>query len=120
MSVKSNPSTARHALGSNSSDTCWSGTLRGYADAPQTPLAAIASRETRGVNPSTAQARVMVDELVRNGLRHVVLCPGSRNAPLSFACHEAAAAGRLTMHVRVDERSAGFLAVGLAARSGLP
>ncbi|GDY29435.1 2-succinyl-5-enolpyruvyl-6-hydroxy-3-cyclohexene-1-carboxylic-acid synthase [Gandjariella thermophila] len=72
------------------------------------------------MNPSTAQARVLVDELVRNGLRHAVVCPGSRNAPLSFALHEAAEAGRLTLHVRVDERSGGFLALGLAARSAVP
>ncbi|MBM7812606.1 2-succinyl-5-enolpyruvyl-6-hydroxy-3-cyclohexene-1-carboxylic-acid synthase [Saccharothrix algeriensis] len=70
------------------------------------------------MNPSTAQARVLVDELVRNDVRHVVLSPGSRNAPLSFALAEAAAAGRLTLHVRVDERSAGFLALGLAKGSG--
>ncbi|MBV8932595.1 MAG: 2-succinyl-5-enolpyruvyl-6-hydroxy-3-cyclohexene-1-carboxylate synthase, partial [Kutzneria sp.] len=58
------------------------------------------------MNPSTAQARVVVDELVRNGVRHAVSCPGSRNAPLSFALHEAAVAGRLELHVRIDERSA--------------
>ncbi|MFE2753015.1 2-succinyl-5-enolpyruvyl-6-hydroxy-3-cyclohexene-1-carboxylic-acid synthase [Actinosynnema sp. NPDC059335] len=66
------------------------------------------------MNPSTAQARVLVDELIRNDVRHVVLSPGSRNAPLSFALHDAAAAGRITLHVRVDERTAGFLALGLA------
>jgi 2-succinyl-5-enolpyruvyl-6-hydroxy-3-cyclohexene-1-carboxylate synthase len=70
------------------------------------------------VNPSTAQARVLVDELIRNDVRHVVLSPGSRNAPLSFALHDAAVAGRLTLHVRIDERSAGFLALGLAKGSG--
>ncbi|GAA2663360.1 2-succinyl-5-enolpyruvyl-6-hydroxy-3-cyclohexene-1-carboxylate synthase [Actinosynnema pretiosum] len=57
---------------------------------------------------------MLVDELVRNGVRHVVLSPGSRNAPLSFALHDAAVAGRLELHVRIDERSAGFLALGLA------
>ncbi|SHE47786.1 2-succinyl-5-enolpyruvyl-6-hydroxy-3-cyclohexene-1-carboxylate synthase [Streptoalloteichus hindustanus] len=72
------------------------------------------------VNPSTAQARVVVDELVRNGVRHVVLSPGSRNAPLSFALHEAAEAGRLRLHVRIDERSASFLALGIAAQSRQP
>jgi 2-succinyl-5-enolpyruvyl-6-hydroxy-3-cyclohexene-1-carboxylate synthase len=66
------------------------------------------------VNPSTAQAMVFVDELVRNDVRHVVLSPGSRNAPLSFALHAAAVDGRLTLHVRIDERVAGFLALGLA------
>ncbi|RCW46877.1 2-succinyl-5-enolpyruvyl-6-hydroxy-3-cyclohexene-1-carboxylate synthase [Halopolyspora algeriensis] len=72
------------------------------------------------MNPSTAQAEVLVDELVRNGVCEVVLSPGSRNAPLSFALHRATEAGRLRLHVRVDERSAGFLALGLAARSGHP
>ena len=66
------------------------------------------------VNPSTTQARVVVDELIRGGVRDVVLCPGSRNAPLAFALHDADRAGRLRLHVRIDERTAGFLAIGLA------
>src|SRR3712207_438460 len=53
-------------------------------------------------------------------MQHAVLCPGSRNAPLSFALHAAEHAGRLTLHVRIDERSAAFLALGLALRSGHP
>ncbi|MGP4015217.1 2-succinyl-5-enolpyruvyl-6-hydroxy-3-cyclohexene-1-carboxylic-acid synthase [Saccharopolyspora sp. 5N708] len=72
------------------------------------------------MNPSTAQAEVIVDELVRNGVQQVVLSPGSRNAPLSYALHRAAYAERLRLHVRIDERSAGFLALGLAARTKLP
>ncbi|MGL4178247.1 MAG: 2-succinyl-5-enolpyruvyl-6-hydroxy-3-cyclohexene-1-carboxylic-acid synthase, partial [Dermatophilaceae bacterium] len=66
------------------------------------------------MNPSTALATVLVDELVRGGVREVVLCPGSRSAPLAYAVLEAERAGRLRLHVRVDERSAGFLALGLA------
>jgi len=72
------------------------------------------------VNPSTAQARVVVDELIRGGVRDVVLCPGSRNAPLAFALQDADRAGRLRLHVRIDERTAGFLAVGLATAAGTP
>jgi 2-succinyl-5-enolpyruvyl-6-hydroxy-3-cyclohexene-1-carboxylate synthase len=72
------------------------------------------------VNPSTAQSRVVVDELIRGGVREVVLCPGSRNAPLAFALADADRAGRLRLHVRIDERTAGFLAVGLAIGSGRP
>ncbi|MGH4014034.1 MAG: 2-succinyl-5-enolpyruvyl-6-hydroxy-3-cyclohexene-1-carboxylic-acid synthase [Pseudonocardiaceae bacterium] len=72
------------------------------------------------MNPSTALATVLVDELVRCGVRHGVLCPGSRNAPLAFALHAADTAGRLALHVRIDERSAAFLALGLALRSGTP
>jgi 2-succinyl-5-enolpyruvyl-6-hydroxy-3-cyclohexene-1-carboxylate synthase len=72
------------------------------------------------VNPSTAQARVLVDELARNDVRQVVLCPGSRNAALAIALHHAAVAGRVTLHVRIDERSAGFLALGIARGTGRP
>ncbi|MEV0296809.1 2-succinyl-5-enolpyruvyl-6-hydroxy-3-cyclohexene-1-carboxylic-acid synthase [Nocardia sp. NPDC050710] len=72
------------------------------------------------MNPSTAQAQVVVDELVRGGVRDVVLCPGSRNAPLAFALEAADSAGRLRLHMRIDERSAGFLAIGLAVASRCP
>ncbi|BBZ26634.1 2-succinyl-5-enolpyruvyl-6-hydroxy-3-cyclohexene- 1-carboxylate synthase [Mycolicibacterium madagascariense] len=72
------------------------------------------------MNPSTTQARIVVDELVRGGVRDVVLCPGSRNAPLAFALHDADRAGRLRLHVRIDERTAGFLAIGLALAAGAP
>jgi 2-succinyl-5-enolpyruvyl-6-hydroxy-3-cyclohexene-1-carboxylate synthase len=71
------------------------------------------------VNPALACATVLVDELVRHGVRHAVLCPGSRSAPLAFALHDAHTAGRLELHVRTDERAAAFLALGLA-RLGVP
>jgi 2-succinyl-5-enolpyruvyl-6-hydroxy-3-cyclohexene-1-carboxylate synthase len=72
------------------------------------------------VNPSSALATVLVDELVRHGVREAVLCPGSRSAPLAYALQEADRQGRLRLHVRVDERSAGFLALGLAKLTGVP
>nr|WP_206531319.1 2-succinyl-5-enolpyruvyl-6-hydroxy-3-cyclohexene-1-carboxylic-acid synthase [Rhodococcus aetherivorans] len=72
------------------------------------------------VNPSTAQATAVVDELARGGVRDVVLCPGSRNAPLAFALQAADNAGRLRLHMRIDERTAGFLAIGLSVASGRP
>ena len=72
------------------------------------------------MNPSTALARVLVDELVRGGVREAVLSPGSRSAPLAFALHDADADRRLRLHVRIDERSAAFLALGLAKASGRP
>jgi 2-succinyl-5-enolpyruvyl-6-hydroxy-3-cyclohexene-1-carboxylate synthase len=81
---------------------------------------AVRSLRSPAVNPSTVQARVVVDEWVRGGVRDVVACPGSRNAPLLLALHAADAAGRLRLHMRIDERSAGFLAVGLGASSGVP
>ena len=72
------------------------------------------------MNPSTAHSTVIVDELVRHGITDAVLCPGSRSAPLAFALHAADAAGRMRLHVRIDERTAAFLALGLALRSGRP
>lgn len=72
------------------------------------------------MNPSTTQARVVVDELIRGGVRDVVLCPGSRNAPLAFALQDADRAGRLRLHVRIDERTAGYLAIGLAVGANAP
>jgi 2-succinyl-5-enolpyruvyl-6-hydroxy-3-cyclohexene-1-carboxylate synthase len=72
------------------------------------------------MNPSTALASVLADELLRCGMREVVVAPGSRSAPLALAFHELEAAGRVRLHVRVDERSAGFLALGLAKASGTP
>jgi 2-succinyl-5-enolpyruvyl-6-hydroxy-3-cyclohexene-1-carboxylate synthase len=72
------------------------------------------------VNPSTTQARVVVDELIRGGVRDVVLCPGSRNAPLAFALQDADRAGRIRLHVRIDERTAGYLAIGLAIAADAP
>ena len=69
------------------------------------------------MNPSTALATWLVDELVARGVRHVVLCPGSRNAPLSFAL---AAHPAVTLHSRVDERTAAFLALGIAKSSRAP
>src|SRR3954447_5592654 len=78
----------------------------------------IAGWQDRPVNPATACAAVLVDELVRHGVREAVLCPGSRSAPLAYALHAADAAHRLRLHVRTDERTAAFLALGLAKASG--
>jgi 2-succinyl-5-enolpyruvyl-6-hydroxy-3-cyclohexene-1-carboxylate synthase len=72
------------------------------------------------VNPSTALARVLVDELVRGGVTDAVVAPGSRSAPVALALADAERAGRLTLHVRIDERTAAFLALGLAKASGRP
>src|SRR3954471_242291 len=58
--------------------------------------------------------------MIRGGVRDIVLCPGSRNAPLAFALHDADRAGRVRLHVRIDERTAGYLAIGLAVAEGAP
>ncbi|MCM3660196.1 2-succinyl-5-enolpyruvyl-6-hydroxy-3-cyclohexene-1-carboxylic-acid synthase [Georgenia satyanarayanai] len=70
--------------------------------------------------PAALLARELVTELVRGGVRHVILSPGSRSAPLAYALLAAHDAGWLRLHVRVDERVAGFVALGLARADGVP
>ena len=74
------------------------------------------------MNPSTAFTATLVDELARCGLAEAVLAPGSRSAPLAMALWDQAARhpGGLRLHVRIDERSASFLALGLAKASRRP
>jgi 2-succinyl-5-enolpyruvyl-6-hydroxy-3-cyclohexene-1-carboxylate synthase len=72
------------------------------------------------VNPSTAFGTVLADELARCGLREVVIAPGSRSTPLAIAFWELERAGRVRLHVRIDERSAAFTALGLAKASRRP
>ena len=72
------------------------------------------------MNPSTAFGTVLADELARCGLREVVIAPGSRSTPLAIAFWELERAGRVRLHVRIDERSAAFTALGLAKASRRP
>ncbi len=72
------------------------------------------------LSPAGAQSTLAVtllDEWARAGLRDVVVCPGSRSAPVALA---AARQGGVRTHVRLDERGAGFYAIGLALASGRP
>ncbi len=62
-------------------------------------------------------ARILLDELIRSGVRDLCVAPGSRSTPLVLA---AAADPRLRVHSVVDERSAGFLALGMGKGSGRP
>lgn len=68
-------------------------------------------------NPSHALALVVTDELARHGITDLVLSPGSRSSALALAAHDDP---RLRLHVELDERSAGFLALGLARATGRP
>jgi 2-succinyl-5-enolpyruvyl-6-hydroxy-3-cyclohexene-1-carboxylate synthase len=68
-------------------------------------------------NRNTALASALVEELARCGLRNAVLAPGSRSTPLSLALWRHPA---IQVTVVVDERSAGFLALGAALAGGRP
>jgi 2-succinyl-5-enolpyruvyl-6-hydroxy-3-cyclohexene-1-carboxylate synthase len=65
-------------------------------------------------------ARMAVAALIGAGVRYVVVAPGSRSAPMAYALAEADAAGRVELLVRIDERDAGFTALGLALATGAP
>lgn len=67
---------------------------------------------------ATSLARLVLSELVRAGVRDFVICPGSRSAPLTYALAALEQAGVVRTHVRLDERSAAFFALGLA-KSGI-
>jgi 2-succinyl-5-enolpyruvyl-6-hydroxy-3-cyclohexene-1-carboxylate synthase len=64
-----------------------------------------------------AYAATLADEWARNGVAHAVVCPGSRSAPLALAL---AAEPRIAVHVRLDERSAAFTALGIGLATGTP
>jgi 2-succinyl-5-enolpyruvyl-6-hydroxy-3-cyclohexene-1-carboxylate synthase len=68
-------------------------------------------------NRNAAFATALLAELVRAGVRHVCVCPGSRSAPLALAAAEAAG---LRAWTHVDERAAAFFALGLAKASRTP
>lgn len=70
--------------------------------------------------PAIDTARQVLAGLIVAGVREIVLSPGSRSAPLAYAAAEAEATGVLRIHVRIDERSAGFLALGLSQGSQTP
>ncbi|WP_091226861.1 2-succinyl-5-enolpyruvyl-6-hydroxy-3-cyclohexene-1-carboxylic-acid synthase [Microbacterium sp. 3J1] len=71
-------------------------------------------------SPATDAAASLIAELVAHGVRDLVLSPGSRSQSLALAAVSAASAGHLRVHVRIDERVAGFTALGLSRESGVP
>lgn len=66
---------------------------------------------------SVGVARRLVMALRTHHVEHAVLAPGSRSGPLALALAAAERQGLLRLHVRVDEREAGFVALGLAKTS---
>lgn len=73
-----------------------------------------------GPAPASIFATELLAELVRRGVQDLVVCPGSRSQALALAAAAAEEAGAIRLHVRVDERSAAFFALGIARETGLP
>lgn len=72
------------------------------------------------MNASTSLARVVVRQIIEAGITDVVISPGSRNAPLSLAFNAAAERGLIKIHIRIDERTGAFFALGLIKSTGRP
>lgn len=86
------------------------------AQPPASPKVTSPENPAGPESPAILLARAVVASLVEAGVKRVVISPGSRNAPLTYALADAAQAGYLQLRVVVDERSAAFVALG-ASRS---
>jgi len=71
-------------------------------------------------SPASITATALLGEFVRRGVTDLVLSPGSRSQALGLAAAQLERAGLLRLRVRIDERSAGFLALGLAVETARP
>ena len=82
-----------------------------------TPVSVSDLSDPGDADSQAAFAATLVDEWVRGGVTHAVVCPGSRSTPLALAL---AAHPGMAVHVRLDERSAGFTALGIGLATGPP
>ena len=80
----------------------------------------MAQGETGAAAPSTDAAAALLAGLVARGVRHLVVSPGSRSQALALVAADLERAGLVRLHVRIDERVAGFTALGIGRETGLP
>ncbi|SDO93423.1 2-succinyl-5-enolpyruvyl-6-hydroxy-3-cyclohexene-1-carboxylate synthase [Microbacterium sp. ru370.1] len=78
------------------------------------------SPNARAAAPATDAAAALLAGLVSRGVRHIVVSPGSRSQALALVAAELERAGLVELHVRIDERVAGFTALGIARETGMP
>ncbi|GAA1854043.1 2-succinyl-5-enolpyruvyl-6-hydroxy-3-cyclohexene-1-carboxylic-acid synthase [Microbacterium koreense] len=70
--------------------------------------------------PATDAAAALLGALIARGVRHVVLSPGSRSQALALVAAELERRGHIRLHVRIDERVAGFTALGIGRETRMP
>lgn len=71
-------------------------------------------------SPAQAFAAQLLATLAKAGVRNFFLSPGARSQALAIAAGQLADAGKIDLHVRLDERSLGFTALGAALASNQP
>ena len=65
-------------------------------------------------------SKVILETLVRQGVSHVCIAPGSRSTPLTLEAVRLQNAGSVTCHTHFDERGLGFFALGIAKATQSP
>jgi len=80
----------------------------------------VVSDTVRSAAPATDAAAALLAGLVSRGVRHVVVSPGSRSQALALVAADLERAGLIELHVRIDERVAGFTALGIGRETGIP
>ena len=88
--------------------------------AERTTKPAVGMHDAPTGNPATDYSLALLTEFVRLGVRDIVLSPGSRSQALALVAAELERNASVRLHVRIDERVSGFLALGLALESGRP
>ncbi len=71
-------------------------------------------------SPAQEFSAWLLASLVAAGVEHIFLAPGARSQSLAIAAAQLASASKVQLHVRIDERSLGFTALGSALASGAP
>ncbi|MEV7693639.1 2-succinyl-5-enolpyruvyl-6-hydroxy-3-cyclohexene-1-carboxylic-acid synthase [Microbacterium sp. NPDC089189] len=80
----------------------------------------MSGNDTAGRAPATDAAAALLQRLVRRGVAHIVVSPGSRSQALALAAADLERRGLVRVHVRIDERVAGFTALGIGRETGAP
>lgn len=77
--------------------------------------------DVRGLpSAATDAAAALLGRLVERGVKHIVLSPGSRSQALALVAAELERRGAVRLHVRIDERVAGFTALGIGRETRMP